>query len=340
MKRNAIKGLLSALFLLCSAPAWATFEVDGETYHGDFRVEYSRESATGETETYYLYYSITSEEGADVKTVEVTFPYQGTSTQAGYYTGDIIIPEEVEYNDETYSVTAVGDYAFDSCSGLTSIEIPNSVTSIGNYAFYGCTGLTSVEITDGVTSIGNYAFFNCSQLTSVDIPNSVTTIGQQAFYFCYGLKELTIGENVESIGVWAFSNLASEVVNYNAVNVQHNYSAGPIFGLCTIGTFNIGANVTHLGALTFYGNTTVSELYSFNPEPPTLDSDAFQSSITIGVIFVPEDEEETYTSADGWNSYTNIIEMTVTIPMTTDEGYVTRYSPYSYVLEPGLKGGV
>ena len=54
------------------------------------------------------------------------------------YKGDVIIPESVEYEGITYSVTSVGTYAFYNCSGLVSITIPNSVTSIGLYAFYKC----------------------------------------------------------------------------------------------------------------------------------------------------------------------------------------------------------
>lgn len=63
------------------------------------------------------------------------------------------------------SVTIIGDYAFDSCTGLTSIVFPDSITSIGNDAFDGCTGLTSIVIPDSVTSIGMNAFNGCNALT-------------------------------------------------------------------------------------------------------------------------------------------------------------------------------
>ncbi|MFR6424692.1 MAG: leucine-rich repeat domain-containing protein [Oscillospiraceae bacterium] len=79
------------------------------------------------------------------------------------------------------TVTSIGGSAFDNCTSLTSVTIPDSVTSIGWYAFDGCTSLTSVTIPDSVTSIGRYAFDGCTSLTSVTIPDSVTSIGDGAF---------------------------------------------------------------------------------------------------------------------------------------------------------------
>ena len=79
------------------------------------------------------------------------------------------------------SVTYIGESAFGSCHGLTSVSIPSSVTSIGDRAFFCCLGLTNVTIPSSVTSIGNYAFYGCYGLTSVTIPSSVTYIGHMAF---------------------------------------------------------------------------------------------------------------------------------------------------------------
>ncbi len=54
------------------------------------------------------------------------------------YKGDVVIPESIKYEGDTYSVTAIGEKAFYDCNNLTSVTLPNSVTSFGNNAFSGC----------------------------------------------------------------------------------------------------------------------------------------------------------------------------------------------------------
>ena len=106
-------------------------------------------------------------------------------------------------------VTRIGKSAFEGCSNLTSITIPNSVTSIGEGAFRGCSSLTSITIPNNVRSIGDRAFAGCSGFTSVTIPNSVTEIGWSAFYGCSSLATFYCdGNNLTDIGGGAFSGTA------------------------------------------------------------------------------------------------------------------------------------
>ena len=112
-----------------------------------------------------------------------------TVTVAGYPsdsepTGDLTIPESVTFGGISFSVTSIGDYAFDRCSGLTSVTIGNSVTSIGDEAFRDCDGLTSVNIPNSVIEIGDKAFYGCKGLTRIDAypnPEKVST-GAYIFY--------------------------------------------------------------------------------------------------------------------------------------------------------------
>ena len=115
-----------------------------------------------------------------------------------YYSGEVVIPESVEYEGATYSVTSIEEKAFYHCSGLTSVTIPNGVTSIGNMAFRECTGLTSVTIPNSVTSIRWEAFRDCSGLTSVTIGNGVTSIGEYAFSGCSALTSV----HMSDIAAW------------------------------------------------------------------------------------------------------------------------------------------
>ena len=90
-----------------------------------------------------IYYKLTEE----TKVAEVTKNPQQCK-------GDITIPESVEHEGITYSVTKIGQMAFEDCSSLTSATISSSVTSIEAWAFYGCTSLASITIPNSVTSIG------------------------------------------------------------------------------------------------------------------------------------------------------------------------------------------
>ena len=115
---------------------------------------------------------------------EATVTYYSRNYNYSAYSGSVVIPESVTYNGKTYSVTSIGDWAFNLCDKTTSVTIPNSVKTIGEQAFSTCYNMTSVTMGNGVTSIGIQAFYGCMALTSVAIPNSVTSIGNAAFYNC------------------------------------------------------------------------------------------------------------------------------------------------------------
>ena len=116
------------------------------------------------------------------------------------YSGSVVIPKEVTYQNKTIKVVSITSNAFFKCSNLQSVTIPNSVTNIEKYAFKECSGLKSVNMSNSVTSIEYCTFLGCTNLTSITIPNSVTSIGDAAFHGCSSLTSITIPKSVTDIG--------------------------------------------------------------------------------------------------------------------------------------------
>ena len=161
------------------APYFATV-VDGETF---------KETVNG-VETTFLITGATTVQLGD-----------GAVAIATDYSGAYPIPETVEHEGVTYTVTAIGASAFNGCSGLTGeMIIPSTVTSIGASAFRSCSGITSAEIPEGIRVLPPYIFRDCSNLASVSLPDGLEVILGYAFYNCTSLPELTIPSTVISIG--------------------------------------------------------------------------------------------------------------------------------------------
>lgn len=177
-----------------------------------------------------LYYNITDSTN---HYVELICP--GTPTINGCWsgftkpTGNIILPESVQYGNTTYLVISIGNFAFHGCNGLTgSLTIPNSVTTIGSQAFDYCSGFTgSLTIPNSVVEIGSQAFKSCSGFTgSLTIPNSVISIGESAFDQCSGFTgSLTIPNSLTSIGESAFFYCTGLTGNLNIPNSVINVSS-------------------------------------------------------------------------------------------------------------------
>ena len=158
-----------------------------------FGVLFSLNAHAYDAEINDIYYRLDT----TTKTAIVTYKNKASFTPYGAYninssySGAVNIPESFVYNSVTYSVTAIGAFAFEGCSGMTKITIPNSVTYIGVYAFGGCSGLTSLTIPNSVITIDRNAFSKCTGLTSVTIPKSVTEIND-AFWGCSSLTSIQV----------------------------------------------------------------------------------------------------------------------------------------------------
>ena len=257
-----------------------TAETQGETSNGAVVL------AEGSIEYNGINYTVlTVPSGGENGTVEV-----GINLGAS---GDISIPATITGGENTYTVTSIGDNAFVSCSGLTSVTIPDSVTSIGNGAFLMCSGLTSVDIPDSVTSIGNSVFSDCSGLTSVDIPDGVTSIGDYAFYYCKGLTSVTIPGSVTSIGNYAFSwcsGLTSVDIPDGVTSIGY-YAFG---GCSSLTEVTIPDSVTSIGGYAFGGCIALTKITFEGTVPENWGDSPFYDCDAVKTVYLSDDltEEE------------------------------------------------
>ena len=127
-----------------------------------------------------LYYNFNTE----AKTATVTYKSYNDKSYKHNEDWNITtadIPASVEYNGATYSVTSIGESAFQGCGGLTSVTIPEGVVSIGSNSFFECTSLASIRIPESVTYIGAQAFYGCTNLSSISIPDNAMSWGNAVF---------------------------------------------------------------------------------------------------------------------------------------------------------------
>lgn len=189
-----------------------------------------------------LYYNITDSEN---KTVEVTNDPQNNYD---YIVGKLVIPETTIIDNETYTVTAIGEWAFVNCLNITEINLPEKITHIGYAAFDKCTNLENVYLNEGLTEIGEMAFEGCSALQEITLPKSLTTLSNMAFEGCSSIKDIVLPENITYIGDMAFN------------------------GCKSLTNITIPQNVTHIGDNAFDECTSLAEI-NVSPNNKTFTSE-------------------------------------------------------------------
>ncbi len=231
----------------------------------------------------------------------------GTVSITGYtgQGGDVTIPSTLD----GMTVSTIGDDAFQSCTSLTSLTIPEGVTSFANFSFAYCTSLTSITIPSTVTSMGDAPLVGCTSLTSitvaagntsysaiggalysdggtvlvaypsasgsVTIPEGVTSIGNGAFAGCTSLTSVTIPEGVTSIGYDAFAACTS----LTAVTIPSTITAieyGTFASCTSLTSVTIPDSVTSIESFAFEGCTSLTSV-TF-PSSASLGTDVFSGS--------------------------------------------------------------
>lgn len=285
MKRNILVCLL-ALLLPCLAVAH-DFEVDG------------------------IYYNITSEEK---KTVEVTSPSDKRIVDGGYksYKDVVFIPEKVSYGGKEYTVTAIGERAFEYNYELLSVVMPNTIRSIKEFAFNGCINLKSLTISSEVSEIGDYAFMGLRSLEhlAVDCHNKTfdsrgdcnAIIRTMTNTLLVGCKATVIPDGVEVIAGNAFiscqdSSIEPFELNFPpSVEIIEPFAFNCCYPLSAV-TFSEG--LRRIGRWAFMG--TSIECLEIPASVTEIDEQAFISCDSLKVIKVRKGNK-VYDSRKGCNA--------------------------------------
>lgn len=191
------------------------------------------------------------------------------------------------YNND---VTEISDNAFNGCSSLTNISLPNSVSSIGESAFYCCSSITSVTIPDNVTSIGFGAFAGCTELKefkgkyAADGGRCLIQDNAIISYANASGLEYTIPDNVTTIRTASivYTSLTSLTIPDSVI---------------TIGVNSIGACIN------------LKKVKLLSATPPTISGKTFMGCNNNNLEFhIPAGSLQSYKSADYWKDFNNYVE--------------------------------
>ena len=262
---------------------------------------------------------------------------------------DIIIKETVSYKNVALSVTDIMPYAFYKNDVLTSLTLENK-GSVGISAFEGCTSLNRIDIPESTTSVGDYAFKDCDRLKVAKIEDRTTVLplgkkifdnsplnslyigakisyindmGSEAspfcgnkylksvvitdvesdifdyeFYSCIGLESVTVGDGVERIGKWAFS------------------------GCSNLSEFVFGSNVTSIGEEAFSDCVNMTTITGRAVLPPVCGAQALDDINKWNcTLLVPERNLKSYQNADQWKEFLFV------------ENFVTQDNYVTYIID-------
>lgn len=236
-------------------------------------------------------YLINADNDHEVNVVPFTTYYDGYYIyDVPFYSGDITIPEVVNYQGQDYTVTSIGGtfcgtgitsislpcsittidiHAFSECTYLRSVQLPNTITEIGDHAFSECTNLTSINIPNSLEEIGYCVFENCESLSSIYIPASIYYIYSNAFHGCSSLSHIEVSsdnrtfdsrDNCNAIIKTSTNTLTLGCKNTIIPNSVTRIGDAAFSGCSGLTSINIPNSVTSIGNEAFYGCNNLTEI--------------------------------------------------------------------------------
>lgn len=274
-------------------------------------------------------------------------------------------------------VTSISDYAFASCANITTVLLPGGIKTIGNYAFRWCKSLVSINMPLALKSIGEGAFVECpltsvafpeglgyigegafryTKLTSVRLPSSLKNFGNNAFESCYDLTTVVLSEGMETTGQGTFAG-CSKLSSLTLPSTLKEIGSSAFLG-CAVQSLAVPEGVTAIGEYAFHGSSLTMVMLPSTLE--TIGDFAFHQCWSLGYVVclavnpptcygnypwgynkytlaVPFVALDAYKSATHWNSFQNIIPITVEATIG-NTGYSTLFvADYDVDIPEGVK---
>jgi len=205
---------------------------------------------------------------------------------------NISIIDGTEKHEEGWTsdgvVESFGGGAFENCSALQAIDIPDSTTVLGAHAFAGCTGLQEVVIPVSVQQLGNGVFYGCSALKTITMPSGgkKLSIGAGAFENCSSLSQVTLSEQLEVIGSSAFKNCTSLQEIVIPASVQE-LGDNAFYGCSVLKTIAIPDGIKKLSAGAFENCVSLWQA-TLPKQLEVVENDVFKDCTALQEIILPD----------------------------------------------------
>ena len=215
--------------------------------------------------------------------------------------------------------------AFRNCTNLEGIIFHNC-ERIGRYAFNQCTSLQEITLPKNLKHVGSYAFSQCSQLKDIILPSEVETISYHAFEYC-NLESIQFPPSLKSIESYAFSG-CSKLSSINLPGLT-NISENTFNGCSNLTEVKLPSTLERIGNNAFENCSNLNKVYTYTVLPINIDQNTF-TNFKATTLYVPTQSYDNYYWSTQWGQFKEIKEF--------DEPYTYIYLDNEFTLEKRFEG--
>lgn len=226
----------------------------------------------------------------------------------------ITLPDKILYEKKEYTVTTIGEGAFESNQSLVEITLGDQITGIEGSAFYACAALEKVTLdskleeigteafaeaqslnaikwNEQISFLGDYAFRGCIALTELTLPKSISRFGEGVFMDCTGLQTCTLEKGITNVGKGMFTNCDS-LTEINIPNTVKEIGEEAFWGCLSLTKLDIPEKLLSVGARAFY-STSIQSL-KFPKHLTGFSLETVEGMAALEKVLIPKEEESTY----------------------------------------------